>query len=111
MEELANGDGKKYGQWSFKSTKQLVKLQLRTGTTESMLAVYARLLECITEGNISPNAVEKGINGMLERVASLLQGNTMRGVVTSAMDPQKLALSVYDSTLKIFLQMKQNTNT
>jgi len=102
MEELANSDGKKYGPWSFKSTKQLVKLQLRTGTTESMLAVYARLLECITEGNISPNAVEKGINGMLERVASLLQGNTMRGVVTSAMDPQKLALSVYDSTLKIF---------
>jgi COP9 signalosome complex subunit 2 len=78
---------------------------LRTGTTESVLAVYSRLLECITEGNISPNAVEKGINGMLERVASLLQGNTMRGVDTSAnipMDPQKLALSVYDSTLKIF---------
>ncbi len=105
MEELSsNGDdsGKKYGPWSFKSIKQLVKLQLRTGTTESMLAVYSRLLECITEGNISPNAVEKGINGMLERVASLLQGNTMRGVVTSNMDPQKLALSVYDSTLKIF---------
>jgi len=101
------GDGiaKKYGPWSYKSIKQLVKLQLRTGTTESVLAVYSRLLECVTEGNISPNAVEKGINGMLERVASLLQGNTMRGVDTSAnnpMDPQKLALSVYDSTLKIF---------
>jgi COP9 signalosome complex subunit 2 len=110
MEELSSnheGDGiaKKYGPWSYKSIKQLVKLQLRTGTTESVLAVYSRLLECITEGNISPNAVEKGINGMLERVASLLQGNTMRGVDTSAnipMDPQKLALSVYDSTLKIF---------
>jgi len=109
-EELSSnheGDGiaKKYGPWSYKSIKQLVKLQLRTGTTESVLAVYSRLLECVTEGNISPNAVEKGINGMLERVASLLQGNTMRGVDTSAnnpMDPQKLALSVYDSTLKIF---------
>ena len=110
VEELSShneGDGnaKKYGPWSFKSIKQLVKLQLRTGTTESVLSVYSRLLECITEGNISPNAVEKGINGMLERVASLLQGNTMRGVDRSAsnpMNPQKLALAVYDSTLKIF---------
>jgi len=107
-EELSSnndGSGKKYGPWSYKSMKQLVKLQLRTGTTESVLAVYSRLLECITEGNISPNAVEKGINGMLERVASLLQGNSMRGVDAGAnkpMDPQKLALAVYDSTLKIF---------
>jgi len=110
MEELSSnydGDGsaKKYGPWSYKSIKQLVKLQLRTGTTENVLAVYSRLLECITEGDISPNAVEKGINGMLERVASLLQSNTIHGVVSSVnnpMDPQKLALAVYDSTLKIF---------
>lgn len=106
-EIASNGDGneKRYGPWSYKSIKQLVKLQLRTGTTESVLAIYARLLECITEGNISPNAVEKGINGMLERVASLLQGNSMRGMDTNAsnpLDPQKLALAVYDSTLKIF---------
>lgn len=83
-----------------------MKIQLRTGTTESVLAVYSRLLECISYGSISPNAIEKGINGMLERVASILQGNTMRGIDTSAnsnpMDPQKLALAVYDSTLKIF---------
>ena len=110
VEEISSnnsGDNsaKKYGPWSFKSMKQLVKLQLRTGSTESVLTVYSRLLECITEGNISPNAVEKGINGMLERVASLLQGNTLRGIDTDAnsnMDPQKLALAVYDSTLKIF---------
>mmetsp|Transcript_9161 Transcript_9161/g.22458 ORF Transcript_9161/g.22458 Transcript_9161/m.22458 type:complete len:522 (-) Transcript_9161:1302-2867(-) len=108
VEELSsdnNGVGKKYGTWSYKSIKQLVKLQLRTGTTDSILAVYSRLLECIIEGNISPNAVEKGINGMLERVASLLQGNTIRGADASAdnpIDPQKLALSVYDSTLKMF---------
>ena len=111
-EELASnndneddGDPKKYGPWSYKSIKQLVKLQLRTGTTESVLAVYSRLLECIAEGNISPNAVEKGINGMLERVASLLQGNSMRCVDLSAsnsIDPQKLALAVYDSTLRVF---------
>ena len=105
MEEISSngdGDGKKYGPWSYKSTKQLVKLQLRTGSTESVLAIYARLLECITNGNISPNAVEKGINGMLERVASLLQGNSMRGDTASPLDPQKLALAVYDSTLRIF---------
>ena len=105
MEEISSngdGDGKKYGPWSYKSTKQLVKLQLRTGSTGSVLAIYARLLECITNGNISPNAVEKGINGMLERVASLLQGNSMRGDTASPLDPQKLALAVYDSTLRIF---------
>eukprot|EP00536_Pseudo-nitzschia_multiseries_P018403 jgi/Psemu1/248713/estExt_Genewise1.C_24810004 len=84
-EELASnnesdGDPPKYGPWSYKSIKQLVKLQLRMGTTESVLAVYSRLLECIAEGNVSPNAVEKGINGMLER----------------------LALTVYDSTLRVF---------
>ncbi|VEU38531.1 unnamed protein product [Pseudo-nitzschia multistriata] len=110
-EELASnhdGDGepKKYGPWSYKSIKQLVKLQLRTGTTQSVLGAYSRLLECVAEGNISPNAVEKGINGMLERVASLLQGNAMRDMDLSAnsnsMDPPKLALAVYDSTLKVF---------
>eukprot|EP00537_Pseudo-nitzschia_pungens_P013711 CAMPEP_0172384860 /NCGR_PEP_ID=MMETSP1061-20121228/2574_1 /TAXON_ID=37318 /ORGANISM="Pseudo-nitzschia pungens, Strain cf. pungens" /LENGTH=526 /DNA_ID=CAMNT_0013113641 /DNA_START=120 /DNA_END=1700 /DNA_ORIENTATION=- len=109
-EELASsnengGDPKKYGPWSYKSIKQLVKLQLRTGSTESVLAVYSRLLECIAEGNVSPNAVEKGINGMLERVASLLQGNSMHRIgrsTNNAMDPQKLALAVYDSTLRVF---------
>jgi len=107
-EELStNNDSsiKKYGPWSYKCIKQLVKLELRTGNTESVLSVYARLLECIAEGNISQNAVEKGINGMLERVASLLQGNAMRGIDTSSnnsMDPQKLALAVYDNTLRVF---------
>ena len=106
VEELSSdSNGKKYGPWSYKSIKQLVKLQLRTGTTDSIHAMYSRLLECIAEGNVSPNAVEKGINGMLERVASLLQGNTIRGADTSAynpIEPQKLALAVYDSTLKMF---------
>lgn len=109
-EELASnnesdGDPPKYGPWSYKSIKQLVKLQLRMGTTESVLAVYSRLLECIAEGNVSPNAVEKGINGMLERVASLLQGISMRRTdrsTNNSMDPQKLALTVYDSTLRVF---------
>lgn len=111
-EELASknedgGGSKKYGPWSFKCIKQLVKLQLRIGSTDSVLSVYSRLLECIDEGNVSPNAVEKGINGMLERVASLLQGNAAvrSGIDASSsnnLDPQKLALAVYDSTLRVF---------
>jgi len=109
-EELATknegDDPKKYGPWSFKCIKQLVKLQFRIGNTDSALAVYSRLLDCIAEGNVSPNAVEKGISGMTERVASLLQGVVMRGGtdvrLNNSIDPQTLALSVYDSTLRIF---------
>lgn len=111
QEELSSSSGtKKYGQWSYKSMKQLVKLQMRTGNTDEMMRNYNRLLECIAEGDVSQNAVEKGINGMLERVASLLQGgggNSMMnannaGQSSGTLDPQKLALSVYDATLKMF---------
>ena len=62
---------------------------------------YNRLLECIADGDVSPNAVEKGINGMLERVSSLYQGASARNQ-SSTLDPQKLALAVYDATLKVF---------
>jgi COP9 signalosome complex subunit 2 len=89
--------------------KQLVKLQLRIGNSDEMMRNYNRLLECIAEGDVSPNAVEKGINVMLERVASLLQGggNSMNDGTgessgTSTMDPQKLALAIYDATLIVF---------
>jgi COP9 signalosome complex subunit 2 len=98
-----------YGPWSFKSMKQLVKLHVRTAvdttgsnntaaaaatSTNTTIAEhtrrhYARLLECIVTGtNISPNAVEKGISGMLERVASSLD--------------QSLAVAVYEETLQVF---------
>jgi len=104
----------KYGPYSFKSMKQLVKLQLRAGNYTDTINYYRRLLAIVGEGNISPNAVEKGINGMLERVASLLQGGGGRspagannnisssGAVPQQMDAQQLALSVYDSTLRLF---------
>lgn len=111
-----------YGPYSFKSMKQLVKLQLRTGNYTDMVKYYTRLLDIIGEGNISPNSVEKGINGMLDRVASLLQGGGGRsfrdntssaaasgedadGGSTAAsrqLNPQQLALAVYDSTLRLF---------
>lgn len=116
QEELASkGSDKKYGQWSYKCMKQLVKLHLRSGNTTEMMRHYHRLLECIAEGDVNPNAVEKGINGMLERVSSLNQGSGMRPATTassssspaassssSALDPQKLALAVYDATLRVF---------
>lgn len=92
--------------------KQLVKLQLRIGNADEMARNYNRLLECIAEGDVSPNAVEKGINGMLDRVASLLQGGNSSTMMdgtslgensgSSTMDPQQLALSIYDATLKMF---------
>lgn len=48
QEELANsGSNHKYGQWSYKSMKQLVKLHLRTGNASEMMRHYNRLLECI----------------------------------------------------------------
>jgi COP9 signalosome complex subunit 2 len=108
QEELSNSGSKKYGPWSYKSMKQLVKLQLRIGNADEMMRNYNRLLDCIAEGDVSPNAVEKGINVMLERVASLLQGggnsmtDTGESSGTSTMDPQKLALAIYDSTLNMF---------
>jgi COP9 signalosome complex subunit 2 len=92
---------KKYGPWSYKSMKQLVKLHLRSGNADDMMRHYNRLLDCIAEGDVSPNAVEKGIHGMLERVSSLYQGASAR-TSSSTLDPQKLALAVYDATLKVF---------
>jgi len=78
------------------------------GTSE-MMKQYHRLLECIAEGDVSPNAVEKGINGMLERVSSIYQGGAIAVRSSSSSvnshpltDPQQLALAVYDATLKVF---------
>lgn len=90
--------GKNFGQWSFKAMKQLVKLHLRNGNSPEIIRHYNRMLECIAEGGISPNSVEKGINGMLDRVSSLLQGTSS----TKAQDPQKLASHVYECTVKFF---------
>jgi COP9 signalosome complex subunit 2 len=101
----AEGGKTKYGQWSYKSMKQLVKLHLRSGNADEMMRHYNRLLECIAQGDVNPNAVEKGINGMLERFSSLYQGaGAIRNASSSTMtlDPQKLALAVYDATLKVF---------
>mmetsp|Transcript_10906 Transcript_10906/g.16656 ORF Transcript_10906/g.16656 Transcript_10906/m.16656 type:complete len:528 (-) Transcript_10906:1028-2611(-) len=77
-----------YGQWSYKAIKQLVKLHLRQGSHEQMMTEFKRLLTVIGSNVVSPNAVEKGINGMLERVSS---GGT-----------NPMARQVYDATLTVF---------
>mmetsp|Transcript_14885 Transcript_14885/g.21951 ORF Transcript_14885/g.21951 Transcript_14885/m.21951 type:complete len:498 (+) Transcript_14885:171-1664(+) len=96
--ELDREGGNEHGQWSHKALKQLVKLHLRTGDTNEILRHYNRMLTCIAHGSISPNAVEKGVNGMLDRVSSLLQGNSLSKVE----DAQKLASQVYECTVKLF---------
>ena len=109
-------DKKNYGMWSYKALKQLVKLHLRAGKHQEMMKHYHRLLECIAQGDVSPSAVEKGINAMLDRLSSLYQGsgssntpNNNAGFTSGAsnsnnasMDPQNMALAVYDATLTVF---------
>jgi COP9 signalosome complex subunit 2 len=105
----ASGTPKLYGTWAFKAMKQLVKLHLRAGNAQEMLKHYNRWLECIAVGDASPNSVEKGVNGMLERVASLYIGSAKTtassgtgGTGGGIIDPQQLALTVYDATLRVF---------
>jgi COP9 signalosome complex subunit 2 len=108
-QEQLKKEGKKYGMWSYKAMKQLVKLHLRVGSSgngvldqETIMKYYRRLLECIsTNGSdISPAAVEKGINTMLERVASV--NYNARSPEDPTNSPRTLALAVYDATLTVF---------
>ena len=94
-----DSQGKKYGQWSFKALKQLVKLHLRGENYSAAMKHYQRMLECIADGGVSPNAVEKGVNGMLDRVSSLLQGTTDTAKVEQV---RGLASQIYDCTVKFF---------
>lgn len=70
--EVSNNEAedKKYGIWSFKAMKQLVKAALRLGDGERVLKDYQRLLTCIAEGDVSPNQIEK-VRSLNERVTEL----------------------------------------
>ena len=109
----------KMGQWTFKSLKQMVKLRMSCGEFGEAQIVYKRLLVCISDpelDGVSPNAMEKGINGMLDRVSALFTssagaGSADKGTSASASatgsdaskgKPQDLARLVYDSTLSLF---------
>ncbi|EED90857.1 predicted protein, partial [Thalassiosira pseudonana CCMP1335] len=98
---------KYHGPWSYKSIKQLVKLHLRTVSSSKALKDYERMLRVAssTSASISPNAVEKGVNGMLERVANLINSGAGEEQSSSGgdeSDPKVLAKNVYDLTLKAF---------
>jgi COP9 signalosome complex subunit 2 len=102
--QMENDSGQSNGSWSFKALKQLVKLYLRHGDTTLMMHHYRRLLDCIAQPNstLSPNAIEKGINAMLERIASLYQSAGTSSTASTHSDLQQLALEVYDATLHVF---------
>ena len=111
----------KMTEWSYKALKQLCKLHLRTAAWEAILPAYQRLLACVAAGHVSPSQVEKGIQAMLERVASLCQGSSAASTAsgsssshhmqveeesTTADPSQALALQVYDATLTVFHPVK-----
>jgi COP9 signalosome complex subunit 2 len=96
--EASNSQEGKNGMWSFKALKQLIKIHFRNGNTNEILRDFDRMLECIAGGAITPNAVEKGINGILDRVSSLFQGSSSFKVK----DPEILASGIYDRTIKFF---------
>jgi COP9 signalosome complex subunit 2 len=125
LQKEAGSSGKqRYGIWSYKAMKQLVKLHLRVGSNtvnntgkldqETIMKYYRRLLDCISSSNgtdISPALIEKGINTMLERVASLNNNRTSTSSNKDGVDssnqrntntPSSLALAVYDATLAVF---------
>ncbi|KAL7523000.1 hypothetical protein ACHAWX_007737 [Stephanocyclus meneghinianus] len=102
---------KYHGSWSYKAIKQLIKLHLRSfsdkkdfnSNSSSVVRDYERMLRVASssDSGISPNAVEKGVNGMLERVSSLVN-NSNSGDSTSESTARTLAREVYDLTLRAF---------
>merc|ERR1719491_2459341 len=103
------GESMMFGPWSFKALKQVVKVRLRTGELDLVRDSYRHLLNGISSPHcdgVSPNAIEKGIHAMLERVSSLFQGN--QNLSNSAEDisvvatTNDLARHVYDGTLTLF---------
>mmetsp|Transcript_28059 Transcript_28059/g.58994 ORF Transcript_28059/g.58994 Transcript_28059/m.58994 type:complete len:559 (-) Transcript_28059:1472-3148(-) len=98
---------KYHGTWGYKAIKQLVKLHLRSVDGAKVMKDYHRMLRVASspDAAISPNAVEKGVNGMLERVSSLINSNSASpnpSVEGGPNDPCVLARNVYDTTLRVF---------
>jgi COP9 signalosome complex subunit 2 len=94
-----------HGPWSYKAIKQLVKLHLRSLNGSSAVRDYERLLRVASspDAKISPNAVEKGVNNMLDRVASLINNSSSNADTSSSSSLQEtLAQNIYDLTLKAF---------
>ena len=116
-----------HGSWSYKAIKQLVKLHLRSADGAAVMRDYTRMLRVASspDAAISPNALEKGVNGMLDRVSNLIgqqssstsassssssvapaetvEGSTAdSGGGSGSGDPRAFARDVYDLTLEAF---------
>ena len=106
VKQAGDGGGgsspKKYGPWGFKALKQLMKLHLLTGDSAKAMERYTELLVCVAEGVVSPNAIEKGVNGTLERVSALLVQGGGDGDEDGDDDKKALARNVYDATISVF---------
>lgn len=113
MEKDHLGDGK-VGLWTFKCLKQIVKIRMRRNEFQQAMVVFKMLLECVShpqqmEG-VSPNALEKGIHGMLDRVSAIFNtnyhlssgGGSSGNSTAEETAAQNLAKLVYDSTLHLF---------
>ncbi|KAL3794400.1 hypothetical protein HJC23_012937 [Cyclotella cryptica] len=102
---------KYHGSWSYKAIKQLIKLHLRSlsdnndfdSNSSAVVRNYERMLRVASssDAGISPNAVEKGVNGMLERVSSLVNNSNSADSTSESM-ARTLARDVYDLTLRAF---------
>ena len=102
---------KYHGSWSYKAIKQLIKLHLRQLSDNADLETnsravtrnYERMLRVASskEAGISPNAVEKGVNGMLERVSNLVNNYHSSEPNYESM-ARALAREVYDLTVEAF---------
>ena len=83
-----------HGPWGFKAIKQLIKLHLRALDGPAVVRDYARLLRVAgaPDAAVSPNALEKGVHGMLDRVSHLV-GNAPPPSAASGdpCDPRVLA--------------------
>jgi COP9 signalosome complex subunit 2 len=97
---------KYHGLWSYKAIKQLVKLHLRSLDGKAILKDYSRMLRVAStpDAAISPNAMEKGVNGMLDRVSNIISQSTCSTLtaITTTSDPRIFARGVYDLTLEAF---------
>ena len=93
-----------HGPWSYKAVKQLVKLHLRSLNCDSAVKDYERLLRIASspDAKISPNAVEKGVNNMLDSLASLINNSSGSSNSDASSQQEALAQSIYDLTLKAF---------
>ena len=96
---------KYHGSWSYKAIKQLVKLHLRSLDGNAIMKDYSRMLRVASssDAGISPNAMEKGVNSMLDRVSNLIGQQQQQGSNDDAnSDPRVFARNVYDLTLDAF---------